>query len=152
VVLTNQNPTKKGGLQKNFDFSVYRVFPLIKVSPINPHMHRLLLGRGGVFFGVRFFLGALLGQRPNKGLTRSFIGSVARQRPISNNREVFSLFDIKYTVIEDQKQNKIFKKTQHGGKITQQNRPICSHYRHTHTHTKGECQNYFIYKLATCLS
>jgi hypothetical protein len=33
------------------------VFPLIKVSPINPHMHRLLLGGGGVFFGVRFFLG-----------------------------------------------------------------------------------------------
>jgi hypothetical protein len=46
------------------------VFPLIKVSSINPHMHGLLLGGGGVVFEVRFFLGALLWQRPNKGLVR----------------------------------------------------------------------------------
>jgi hypothetical protein len=69
------------------------VFPLIKVSPINTHMHRLLLG-GGVFFGVSFFLGALLWQRPNKGLVRSFLGCVARQRPLSNNREVFFLASV----------------------------------------------------------
>jgi hypothetical protein len=55
------------------------------------HMHLLLLGGGGVFFGVRLFLGALLWQRPNKGLVRSFLGYVARQRPVSNNREVISL-------------------------------------------------------------
>jgi hypothetical protein len=63
---------------------------LLKVAPINPHMHRLVVGRSGVFFGVRFFLGALLWQTPNEGLTRSFIGSVARQQPVSNNREVRS--------------------------------------------------------------
>jgi hypothetical protein len=63
----------------------------MKVSPINPHMHRLLLGGGGVFFGVRFFWGALVCQRPNKGLVRSFLGCLARQRPVSNNREVYSL-------------------------------------------------------------
>jgi hypothetical protein len=70
------------------------VFPLIEVSPINPHLHRLLLGGGGVFFGVRFFLRALLWQQPNEGLVRSFLGCVARQLHISNNWEVFSLGSI----------------------------------------------------------
>jgi hypothetical protein len=74
------------------------VFSLIKVSPINPHMHHLLLGGGSVFFGVRFFLGALLWQRPNKGLVRSFLMCVARQRPVSKNREVFSLDSILRTL------------------------------------------------------
>jgi hypothetical protein len=67
------------------------VFPLIKVSPINPHMHGLLLGGGSVFFEVWFFLGALLWQWPNIGLVSSFLGCIARQQPVSNNREVFSL-------------------------------------------------------------
>jgi hypothetical protein len=67
------------------------VFPLINVSPTNPHMHRLFLGESGVFFEVRFFLGVLPWQRPNKCLVRSFLGCVARQRPAINNREVFSL-------------------------------------------------------------
>jgi hypothetical protein len=40
------------------------VFTLIKLSPINLHMHGLFLGGGGVFFGVRFFLGALPGSGP----------------------------------------------------------------------------------------
>jgi hypothetical protein len=73
------------------------VFPLINVSPINPHMHGLLLGGGGVLFGVRFFLGALLWQRPNKGFVRSLLGCVARQRPVSNNREVFFLGSVPKT-------------------------------------------------------
>jgi hypothetical protein len=34
------------------------VFPLIKLSPINPHMHGLLLGGGGVFFGSGSFWAA----------------------------------------------------------------------------------------------
>jgi hypothetical protein len=74
------------------------VFPLIKISPVNPHMHRLLLGGGGVFFGGQFFLGALLWQRPSKGLVRSFLGCVARQQPVSNNREVFSLESVPKTL------------------------------------------------------
>jgi hypothetical protein len=73
------------------------VFSLIKVCPINPHMHCLLLGGGSVFFVVPFFLGALPWQRPNKGLVGSFLGSVARQRPVSNNREVFSLESVPRT-------------------------------------------------------
>jgi hypothetical protein len=54
-------------------------------------MHHLLLGRGGIFFGVGSFLGTLLWRRPNNGVMRSFLVSVARQRSVSNNREVFSL-------------------------------------------------------------
>jgi hypothetical protein len=45
----------------------------------------------------QFFLGALLWQRPNKGVLRSFLGSVARQRPVSNNREVYSLGSVPRT-------------------------------------------------------
>jgi hypothetical protein len=96
-VLTNQNTMKAVGYKRILILASIGVFPLIKVAPINPHMHRLLLGRGGVFFGARFFLAALLWQRPNKGLTHSFIGSVARQRPVSNNREVFSLGSVPRT-------------------------------------------------------
>jgi hypothetical protein len=59
--------------KNNFDFSVYRCFSLNKISPINPHMHHLLLGGGGVFFGDRLFLGSLLWQRPNKGLGLSSV-------------------------------------------------------------------------------
>jgi hypothetical protein len=73
------------------------VFLLINVSPINPQMHRLLLGGGGVVFGVRFFLGALLCQWPNNGLVRSFLGYVAKQRPVSNNRKVFSFESVPRT-------------------------------------------------------
>jgi hypothetical protein len=90
-VLTNQNRTKEVGYKSILILASIGVFPLIKVAPINPHMHRLLLGRGDVFFGVRFFWGTLLWQQPNKGLMGSFVGSVATQRPVSNNREVFSL-------------------------------------------------------------
>jgi hypothetical protein len=64
-VLTNQNTTKKVGYKRIFILAFIGVFLLIKVFPINPHMDRLLLGGGGVFFGVRFFLGALLWQRSN---------------------------------------------------------------------------------------
>jgi hypothetical protein len=53
-------------------------------------MHHLLLGRGGVLFGVGSFFGPLLWWRPNNKVVRSFLGSVARQRPASNNRKVFS--------------------------------------------------------------
>jgi hypothetical protein len=43
-------------------FASIGVFPLIIVSPINTHMHHLLLGRGGVIFGVRYY-----GSGPTKG-------------------------------------------------------------------------------------
>jgi hypothetical protein len=78
-------------------FTSIGVFPVIKVSPIYPNIHRLLLGGGGFFFGVRFFLGALLWQGPNKNIMRFFLGSVARQRPVSNNREVISLRSVPRT-------------------------------------------------------
>jgi hypothetical protein len=35
--------------------------------------------------------------RPNKGLMRSFLGCATRQRPVSNNREVFSLESVPRT-------------------------------------------------------
>jgi hypothetical protein len=54
-------------------------------------MHRLLLGGGGVFFGIRFFWGA------TKGLVRSFLRSVGRQRPVSNDWEVFYLGSVQKT-------------------------------------------------------
>jgi hypothetical protein len=62
-VLTNQNTTKTLGY-KRILISASIGVSLNKIYPINPHMHGLLLGGGGVFFGVRFFLGALLWQRP----------------------------------------------------------------------------------------
>jgi hypothetical protein len=96
-VLTNQNTMKKVGHKRLSILASIGVFPVIKVSPINPHMHRLLLGGGGVFFGVRFFLGKLLWQRPNRGLVHSCLGCDARQRPVSNNREVFSLGSVPRT-------------------------------------------------------
>jgi hypothetical protein len=80
----------------NFDFSVYRCVSLNKSFSYS-HMHGLLLGICGVFFGARFFLGALLWQQPNKGLVCSFLGCIARQQPISNNREVLSLGSIPKT-------------------------------------------------------
>jgi hypothetical protein len=89
--------TKKVGYKRILISTSISVFPLIKVSPVNPHMHCLLLGRGGVFFGVQFVLGALLWQQPNKGLVRSFLGCVASQWPVSNNQEVFSLGSIPKT-------------------------------------------------------
>jgi hypothetical protein len=48
---------------------------------------------GGVWGGggPRVSLGTLLWERPNKGVMRSFLGSVDRQRPISKNRAVFSM-------------------------------------------------------------
>jgi hypothetical protein len=67
---------KKVGYKRILISASIGVFPLIKVSPINPHMHGLLLGRGGVFFGVRFFLGVLLWHWPNKGLVRFFLGAL----------------------------------------------------------------------------
>jgi hypothetical protein len=38
-------------------FASIGVFPLVIISPIDTHIHHLLLGRGGVFFGVSFFFG-----------------------------------------------------------------------------------------------
>jgi hypothetical protein len=69
------------GYERILIFASIGVFPLIKVSSINPHMHRLLLGGGGVFFGVQFILGKLLWQWPNKGVLLSYAGSDARQQP-----------------------------------------------------------------------
>jgi hypothetical protein len=95
------------------------VFPLIKVSPINLHMRHLLLGGGGVFFGVSSFCVSYYGSGPritmlanassklllaacllvcNNGVLHSFVGSVARQRPVSNTREVFPLGSVPRTV------------------------------------------------------
>jgi hypothetical protein len=77
--------TKKAGYKRILILAAIGVFPLIKMSPINPQIHRLLLG-GGVFFEVRFFVGVLLWQQPNNRLVHSFLGCVARQRPVSNNQ------------------------------------------------------------------
>jgi hypothetical protein len=50
----------------------------------------------------RFFLGGGSGpvtrQRPNNETMRSFVGSVARQRPVSSNGVVFSLRSVLRTV------------------------------------------------------
>jgi hypothetical protein len=43
------------GYKRNLIFTSIGLFPLITVSPIDTHMHHLLLGRGGVFFGAGFF-------------------------------------------------------------------------------------------------
>jgi hypothetical protein len=50
----------------------------------------LLLGSGGVFFGVSSF-GSVTKQRFNNEVMRSFVGSIPRQRPVGNNGVVFSL-------------------------------------------------------------
>jgi hypothetical protein len=44
-----------------------------------------------------YVCGSVIWQRPNKGILRSFVGSIARQRPVSNNREVFSLRSVPRT-------------------------------------------------------
>jgi hypothetical protein len=49
-VLTNQNTTKNVGYKRMLILASIGVFPLIKVSPINPRMHCLLLGGGPVLF------------------------------------------------------------------------------------------------------
>jgi hypothetical protein len=66
------------------------VFPLIKLSPINPHMYGLLPGGGNVFFGVRLFWVRYNGSGPTMGYAL-FLWCFARQRLVSNNRDVFSL-------------------------------------------------------------
>jgi hypothetical protein len=66
--------TKKVGYKRIMSFASIGVFPLIIMSPIDTDMRHLFLGRGGVFFLGQFFLGMVLWQRP-----------------VSNNREVFSL-------------------------------------------------------------
>jgi hypothetical protein len=66
-VLTNQNTTKKMGSIIILIFASMGVFPLIIISPIDTHMHHLLLGRGGVFFGVRSFWVRYYGDSPTKG-------------------------------------------------------------------------------------
>jgi hypothetical protein len=58
------------------------VFPLIIVFPIDTHMHHVLLGRGGVFFGVGSFCVRCYGSGPTKGWCFFFS---------SKDREVFSL-------------------------------------------------------------
>jgi hypothetical protein len=55
-VLTNQNTTKKMGHKRIMIFASIGVLPLIIISTINTHIHHLLLGKWGVFFGVRLFL------------------------------------------------------------------------------------------------
>jgi hypothetical protein len=48
-------------------FASIDVFPLIIGSPVNTHMDHLLLGRGGVFFGVSSFGVSYYGSGPTKG-------------------------------------------------------------------------------------
>jgi hypothetical protein len=48
-------------------FAAIGVFPLIIFSPIDTHMRHLLLGRGGVFFGVSSFGVRYYGSGPTKG-------------------------------------------------------------------------------------
>jgi hypothetical protein len=52
------------------------VFPLINVSPINPHMHRLLRGAGGVLFGVSSFWVRYYGSGPTKAWCVLFLGAL----------------------------------------------------------------------------
>jgi hypothetical protein len=60
-------------------FASIGVFPLIKFAPINPHMHRLLLGGGGVFFGVRLTDRLVVGRKVTLTLTLQE-GEVGRSR------------------------------------------------------------------------
>jgi hypothetical protein len=57
---------KKVGNKKIFIFASIGVFPLLIHFPINTHMHHLLLGRGGVFFGVSSFGVRYYGSSPTK--------------------------------------------------------------------------------------
>jgi hypothetical protein len=58
---------KKVGYKIILIFASIGAFPLIIISPINTHMHHLLLGRGGVFFGVSSFGVRYYGSGPTKG-------------------------------------------------------------------------------------
>jgi hypothetical protein len=71
-------------------FTSIGVFRLIIFSPINTHMHHLLLGRGGIFF-ASVLLGSVAVDGSNNEIVRSFLVSVARQRSVGSNREVLSL-------------------------------------------------------------
>jgi hypothetical protein len=55
-------------------FASIGVFPLIIISPIDTHMHHLLLGRGGVFFGVSSFWVRYYGSGPTMGQCVLFFG------------------------------------------------------------------------------
>jgi hypothetical protein len=55
------------GYKRILIFASIDVLPLIIVSPIDTHMHHLLLGKGGVFFGVSFFGVRYYDSGPTKG-------------------------------------------------------------------------------------
>jgi hypothetical protein len=58
---------KKVGYKGILKFVSIGVFPLIIVPPIIIHMHHVLLGRGGVFFGVSSFCVRCYGNEPTRG-------------------------------------------------------------------------------------
>jgi hypothetical protein len=58
---------KKVGYKRISIFTFIGGFPLIIFSPINTHMHHLLLGRDGVFFGVGSFWVRYYDSGPTKG-------------------------------------------------------------------------------------
>jgi hypothetical protein len=58
---------KKVGYKRILIFASIGVFPLKIVYPVNTHMHHLLLGRGGVFFGVSSFWVRYYGSGRTKG-------------------------------------------------------------------------------------
>jgi hypothetical protein len=58
--------TKEVGYKQFFIFTSIGVFPLIKFSPINTHMYRLLLGRGGVSLESGSFWVRYYGSGPTK--------------------------------------------------------------------------------------
>jgi hypothetical protein len=69
------------GYKRILIFASIGVFPLIIVSPINTHMHHLLLGRGGVLFGVSSNWVRYYGSGPTKGLCVLSLGPLTGSSP-----------------------------------------------------------------------
>jgi hypothetical protein len=95
-LLTNQNTTKKVGYKIILIFASIGVSLNIIVSYYYSYASPVARQRWCFLWG-QFVLCTLLWERSNKGVMRSFVGSVARQRPVSNNREVFSLRSVPRT-------------------------------------------------------
>jgi hypothetical protein len=79
--LTNQNTTKKVSYKRILISASIGVFPFIIFSPISPHMHSLLLGGSGVFFGVRLFWVRYYGSGPKKVWWVLFLGALTGSSP-----------------------------------------------------------------------